>query len=115
MKYKMTPMPFKIGNQTYGSYSLYVPGDVHSYRFGMERIGPCTLACAQFIGYSTDNKGMRVIPNDAVCPHVIQNGAPAPCRGACVCRNGRVTDDTVYKRNGVKYMPRLQYGFYKSR
>jgi len=101
VRYKISPMPFRLENDNV----IYMPNDMLRHR-RLGRIGPCTMACPQFINYDGDKDGIRIIPKTAVCPYA--GVAGAPCRGNFVVQDGKfMTKIVINKRAGVEYKSRI--------
>jgi len=80
----VAPMPFVVPGE---ESKIYLPEPITVY-FNNQRIGSCTSACPQFVAYSSDANGYRIISKKTKCPYIKCNGREFYCDGKNLCEDG---------------------------
>ena len=79
----------------------YVPKSPYVSKTGV-RMASCVFACPQFMDYSVDKYGRRIISKNTMCPYATARmGRPVQCDGQRVCLDGEITC-ALYGYNPVK-------------
>ncbi len=90
MKKEVKPMPKTFVCEHENFDNIYFPKPP-VVRKNTPRYSSCVHACRQFMDYSSDRWGRKIIPANATCPHVkTDNGNAEACRGAFMCFNGKI-------------------------
>ena len=108
MKNKMQGLPRTFILESERFICAYVPKTPYVSKTGV-RMASCVFACPQFMDYSVDKYGRRIILKNTMCPYATARmGRPVQCDGQRVCLNGEITY-ALYGYNPVKQMGIPEY------
>lgn len=101
MKNKMQGLPRTFILESERFIYAYVPKSPYVSKTGV-RMASCVFACPQFMDYSVDKYGRRIISKNTMCPYATaRTGRPVQCNGQRVCLDGEITC-ALYGYNPVK-------------
>ena len=101
MKNKMQGLPRTFILESERFIYAYVPKSPYVSKTGL-RMASCVFACPQFMDYSVDKYGRRIISKNTMCPYATARmGRPVQCDGQRVCLDGEITC-ALYGYNPVK-------------
>lgn len=101
MKNKMQGLPRTFILESERFIYAYVPKSPYVSKTGV-RMASCVFACPQFMDYSVDKYGRRIISKNTMCPYATaRTGWPVQCDGQRVCLDGEITY-ALYGYNPVK-------------
>ena len=101
MKNKMQGLPRTFILESERFIYAYVPKSPYVSKTGV-RMASCVFACPQFMDYSVDKYGRRIISKNTMCPYATARmGRPVQCDGQRVCLDGEITC-ALYGYNPVK-------------
>lgn len=101
MKNKMQGLPRTFILESERFIYAYVPKSPYVSKTGV-RMASCVFACPQFMDYSVDKYGRRIISKNTMCPYATaRTGWPVQCDGQRVCLDGEITC-ALYGYNPVK-------------
>ena len=111
MKNKMQGLPRTFILESERFIYAYVPKSPYVSKTGV-RMASCVFACPQFMDYSVDKYGRRIISKNTVCPYATaRTGRPVQCNGQRVCLDGEITcalyGYNPVKQRGIKYASSL--------
>lgn len=101
MKNKMQGLPRTFILESERFIYAYVPKSPYVSKTGV-RMASCVFACPQFMDYSVDKYGRRIISKNTMCPYATEKmGRPVQCDGQRVYLDGEITC-ALYGYNPVK-------------
>lgn len=101
MKNKMQGLPRTFILESERFIYAYMPKSPYVSKTGV-RMASCVFACPQFMDYSVDKYGRRIISKNTMCPYATARmGRPVQCDGQRVCLDGEITC-ALYGYNPVK-------------